>query len=144
LRNRILIVAALALVPGGIAALGIWRAFWPTPRLDQIRALARVRQFNQAQALLHRYLKVYPNNVRARLLMADLTTEPSNSRPEIALEHLSAIRSDSPKETASVKFLEGKPRYQQGMYNLAETCWTEASSRIVSAAGRPARKDGPV
>ncbi len=125
-RNRIVIVTAVVLAIGGIAAPRIWRALGPSPSLDEVRALARVGQFERAQVLLHQYLRVHPNNARARLLMADLTTKPSNTRPEIALDHLRMIRPDSPKQAAFVKFWEGKARFQQGRYDLAETCWTEA------------------
>jgi len=120
------IVVAVVLSVGGIAALAIRRTLAPTPNLNEIRALARAGQFNRAQTLLNRYLQVYPRNDRAHLLMARLTTEPTNSHPELALEHLRAIRPGSPKHAASVKFLEGLACYQQGRYDLAETCWAEA------------------
>ena len=126
LRNWILIVAAAVLSVSGIAATGIWRALRPAPNLDEVRALARARQFSRAQVLLARYLQANPKNDRARLLMAQLTTEPTNAQPEIALDHLGTIRPDTPQQAALVKFFEGKAHYQQGRYDLAETCWTEA------------------
>jgi len=126
LRNRILIVATALLLVSGIGALGFWRVFGPTPSLDEVRALARVRRFDQAQALLLRYLRSYPNNPRAHLLMAELATEPTNVHPKLALDHLHAIRPDTSKQAALVQFFEGKAHFQAGRYDLAETCWTEA------------------
>jgi tetratricopeptide (TPR) repeat protein len=126
LRNQILIVAAGAFSLGGIAALTIWRSLAPTPSLVEIRALARAGQFNRAQTLLERYLQAYPKNDRAHLLMAKLTTEPTNSHPELALEHLHTIRPDSTKQSALVKFFEGKAYHHQERYDLAERYWTEA------------------
>jgi tetratricopeptide (TPR) repeat protein len=125
-RNLILTVAVLLLAIGGIAALAIWRRHASISKLDAIRALARARQFNQAQALLDRYLRIYPQNSRARLLMADLTTEPTNAHPELALHHLNEMQPDTPQQAALVQFFRGKARYQQKRYDLAETCWTEA------------------
>jgi tetratricopeptide (TPR) repeat protein len=125
-RKLILTAAAVLLAISGIAALVFWRTLATTPNLDEIRALARARQLDRAQSLLDRYLQVYPKNNVARLLMANLTTEPTNVHPELALQHLRAIRPDSPKQAALVQFFEGKAHYQQKRYDLAETCWTEA------------------
>jgi tetratricopeptide (TPR) repeat protein len=121
-----MILAAVVLSLGGIATLVFWRALAPSPNINEIRALARAGHFLKAQSLLARYLQVYPQNDRAHLLMAQLATEPSNSIPELALNQLHAVRTVSPKQSALVKFLEGKARYQQGRYDLAELCWTEA------------------
>src|ERR1700733_13542175 len=59
-RRQILITAAAALVLGGIAAMVVLRSLAPTPNLNEIRALARDRQFQRAQMLLDRFLRVYP------------------------------------------------------------------------------------
>ncbi len=58
--------------------------------------------------------------------MAQLTTEPVNAQPGIALEQIATIQTTTPRQTAKIKFLEGKAQYQQGRYDLAEDCWTEA------------------
>jgi tetratricopeptide (TPR) repeat protein len=126
LPNVIGMLAAVVLCVSGIIAIVNWRAAGPAPSLDEIRALARARQFDRARTLLQRYLQYYPKNNRARLLMANLATEPTNAHPSLALEHLKAIRPESPKQGALVKLYEGKAHYQQGRYDLAETCWTEA------------------
>jgi len=126
LRERILIVAMLAISIGGIAALGIWRALKNAPSFDAVLALAREQRFEQAQALLDRYLRVHPENARAQLLMAGITTEATNSHPEVALKHLRAIRPDSPKQAALVRFLEGKAYYHLGRYDQSEASWRES------------------
>ena len=122
----ILIVAIAVLSVAGIGALATWRALAPNPNLDRVRALARAHEFARAQALLEDYLRVSPRNDRAHLLMAQLTTEPTNAHPEQALLSLQAVRPDGPKNAALLKFLEGKARYQQGRYDLAEDCWAAA------------------
>jgi tetratricopeptide (TPR) repeat protein len=122
----ILIVVTAALLAGGIGALAAWRALAPYPNLNRVRALARAHEFARAQALLEEFLWVSPRNERAHLLMAQLTTEPTNAHPEQALLSLQAVRPDGPKNAALLKFLEGKARYQQGRYDLAEDCWAAA------------------
>ena len=62
------------------------------------------------------------------MLMAQLTTEPANAQPAIALKHLRAIQTTTVRQAAKIKFLEGKGQYQQGRYDLAEECWTKALS----------------
>ena len=127
MRSRLrypLLAAAVVLAIGGISAVILWRSL--VPSLEDVRALARVRRFAQAQALLHRYLRVYPNNARARLLMAELLTEPGKPNPKQALEHLGRIRPESITQAALVKFFAGKAHYQEKRYDLAEASWTEA------------------
>ena len=106
---------------GGIATLAARRSLAPTPDIAQIRALARAGQFPHAQTLLNRLLQTDPKNERAHLLMAQLTVEPANSHPDVTLRHLRKIRPDGPKQAARLKFVEGKARYQQGRYDLAES-----------------------
>jgi tetratricopeptide (TPR) repeat protein len=58
--------------------------------------------------------------------MGQLATESSDPRPDLALDHLEAVRPRNAKEAARVRFFQGKARYQQGRYDLAEAAWTEA------------------
>jgi tetratricopeptide (TPR) repeat protein len=137
LPERILIVFMLVISLGGIATLGIWRALSGAPNLDAVRALAREKRFDQAEALLDRYVRAHPENNRARLLMAELTTEPTHSRPAVALLHLGAICPDSPRQAARVRFFEGKAYFHLGRYDLAEASWRESLQLdpIVPSAG---------
>jgi tetratricopeptide (TPR) repeat protein len=126
MRNAILILVAVLLAVSGITAVGILRAIGAPSSLNEVFALARDRQFERAQVLLLRYLRVHPRDDRAHLLMAQLATEPRAVRPERALEHLRLIRPDSAQQAALIKFFEGKAHYQQQRYDLAEASWTEA------------------
>ncbi len=110
----------------GAGALAIRRARGPAPTLGEVRALARAREFHRAQELLSRYLKMHPLNQKAHLLMAELATEPTNVQPALALSELAGIRPESSRHAALIKFFEGKARYLQHRYDLAEECWTEA------------------
>ncbi len=61
-----------------------------------------------------------------RLLLVQVTTEPTNAHPDVALAQVGAITPDSASKAALLRFLEGKAQYQRRRYDLAETCWTEA------------------
>jgi len=125
-RNLILFVAVVVLAVGGLATLGILRVMGSPSSLAEVYALARDHQFERAQVLLLRYLRVHPRDARAHLLMAQLATEPPRVRPERALEHLRSIRPESTKQAALIKFFEGKANFQQQRYDLAEASWIEA------------------
>jgi tetratricopeptide (TPR) repeat protein len=120
-----LIVAVVACV-GAFCALGIRQALGPAPTLDDVRSLAQRRRYRQAQMLLAQYLPTHPQNARAHLLMAQLATEPTNVQPDLALGALAKIHPETTKQAALIKFFEGKARFQQKRYDLAEACWTEA------------------
>ena len=121
----VLTVIALA---GGFTALGFRRTRpgGPAPSLNEVRTRARARRFDEARSLLAGYLGAHPGDRRAHLLMAQLATEPPDPVPELALEHLRALRPETTQEAARFQFFEGKARYQQGRYDLAEASWREA------------------
>jgi tetratricopeptide (TPR) repeat protein len=125
----ILIVTAL-LLASGVAALGVRRArqSGTVPSLNQVRALARAKQFGAARSLLLGYFRTHPDDAQAHLLMAHLATEPDDPVPDVALGHLRAIRPDSRPQAAVLKFVEGKAQYQRKRYDLAEACWNDALS----------------
>ncbi len=120
-----MILTVLAVVMGA-GALVAGRPFQAPPDLDTICALGREGRFDRAQDLLARYLRAYPGDDRAHLIMAQLVMDRPDVRPQIALEHLGRIRAGTPREAAVVRFSVGKAHYQQRRYDLAETCWKEA------------------
>jgi len=124
-RSIWLSLTIVALVAGA-GALVARRGFRPPPDLQPICALAREGDFGRAQNLLVRYLRAYPDDDRARLLMAQLAMDRPDPDPQLALEQLRLIRSSTPQEGAVVRFSEGKAHYQQKRYDLAEICWNEA------------------
>ncbi len=126
MRRTPYLVVALFAVLLGLAALSLRRAGEPVPSLDSVRALARSQKFDEARTALGGYLRAHADDARARLLMAQLATEPADPRPDLALEHLAVIRPRDPKQAALVRFFQGKARYQQGRYDLTEADWKEA------------------
>jgi tetratricopeptide (TPR) repeat protein len=118
-------MAALIGLMGACVPL-LWRALRSPPSLEQIRALARARQFDRAQELMGRYLQAFPDDRHARLLMAQFAMDRPDPQPDRALEYLHRIRAGDAKEAALVRFSEGKAYYQQKRYDLAEASWVEA------------------
>ena len=58
--------------------------------------------------------------------MAQLAMDRPGPQPARAIDQLSRIKPGPGRQAASVRFLLGKARYQQGRYDLAEADWTEA------------------
>ncbi len=120
-----IVLTALAVLMGA-GAWVIWRRLQAPPDLGAICMLAREGQFDQAQELMARYLRAFPADNRAHLLMAQFAMDRPDAQPQLALDHLGRIRANSPKEAAVVRFSVGKAHYQQKQYVLAEACWKEA------------------
>jgi tetratricopeptide (TPR) repeat protein len=125
-RAPIWLILAAMISLMGVGARVLWRELQSPPSLDDVRALARQRQFAQAQALMTRYLQVFPSDHSAHLLMAQVAMDRPDPQPERALEHLHKIQADTPKDAAIIRFFEGKAYYQQKRYDLAESFWNQA------------------
>ncbi len=110
----------------GAGAVALWRGPRSAPNLGEICALARQHQFDRAENLMTRYLRVFPGDNRAHLLMAQFAMDRSDPETQRALDHLGKIQPRTSQEAAVVRFSEGKAHYQQKSYILAESCWNEA------------------
>ena len=120
-----LILAVLAVFTGAGTLLA-WRGLRAPQDIGAICALAREGQFDRAQELMVRYLRTFPDDDRAHLLMAQFAMDRPDAEPRLALDHLGRIRTRTRREAAVVRFSVGKAQYQQRRYDLAETCWKEA------------------
>jgi len=92
----------LALV--GAGAVALWRGPRSAPSLDEICALARQHQFDRAEDLMTRYLRIFPGDNRAHLLMAQFALDRSDPEPQRALDHLGEIQPRTSREAAVVRF----------------------------------------
>jgi tetratricopeptide (TPR) repeat protein len=119
------LLAALAVLMGAGALLA-WHALQAPPDFGAICALARDGRFDRAQELTARYLRAFPGDNRARLLMAQIAMDRPDAQPQFALDHLRRLRTSTAREAAVVRFSVGKAHYQQKRYDLAETCWKDA------------------
>ncbi len=131
----VIVAAMLSLVGAGAAVL--WQGLQSPPGLEEMCALAREQQFDRAQALMTRYLRRFPDDARANLLMAQFSMDRADPQPERALGHLQRIRGGTAKEIAVIRFSEGKAHYQLKRYDLAESSWNQALQldRTVPEAG---------
>jgi tetratricopeptide (TPR) repeat protein len=118
------LTASLSLI--GAGGLIIWHRYESPPRLVDIRALGRGHQFEQAQELLERYLRTFPEDNRARMLMAQICMDRRKPQPAIALHYLERVQTSSRQEAALLQFSEGRAHYQLKRYDLSEACWKEA------------------
>src|SRR5262249_5600533 len=126
LRQLLWLLAAAAPLAAGASWLVLGRTAEPPPDLDEICAHARAGRFDQAQAILARFLAAFPGHSRGHLLMGQFATDRPAPQPELALEHLQRVRPETPRTAAVVRFSMGKAYFQQGRFDLAESCWEEA------------------
>jgi tetratricopeptide (TPR) repeat protein len=120
----LILAGMLALV--GAGAMALWRGPRSVPNLDEICALARHHQFDRAEDLMAGYLRAFPGDSRAHLLMAQFALDRPDPEPQRALDHLGEIHPRTSQEAAVVRFSEGKAQYLQKGYILAEACWKQA------------------
>jgi tetratricopeptide (TPR) repeat protein len=126
LRQLLWLLAAVAPLVAGASWLVLGRTAEPPPGLNEICAHARAGRFDQAQAMLARFLAAFPDHPRAHLLMGQFATDRPVPQPELALEHLRQVLPESPRTAAVVRFSKGKAHFQQGRFDLAESSWAEA------------------
>jgi tetratricopeptide (TPR) repeat protein len=157
LSRRGMIAAVLVAFAGGALAFFIRAASPARPPIDPEQTLNRAIELlrgyrlDEAEPLLHAYLREYPDGVNGRLLMAQLaleragSTDPPGTAPSRrALEHLGRIKttsatlpsgagpmapSDEPRErdlAALVRLYQGKARANLAEPAAAEAAWDAA------------------
>lgn len=126
MRSAMLILLTVLFILLGAGALLTRHGFREPPDLGVACALAREGQFDRARELAARYLRAYPDDNLAHLLMAQLAMDRPDVQPRSALDHLGRIRPRTPQEAAVVRFSIGKAHYQEQRYDLAESWWKQA------------------
>jgi tetratricopeptide (TPR) repeat protein len=136
-RRTSLTLATLILLAIAIASL-VGPSLRPGPTLDEVCALADARRFDEAEARGEAYLRLFPDDARALLVMAELALASPSPDPHRALRRLGRIPGDSPELSAWVLIDQGKAYDLLGRYDRAEACWKDALRRDPSAweAGR--------
>jgi tetratricopeptide (TPR) repeat protein len=124
---RILLLAVVftALLTVG-ATLGVGRIRRPAPKLDGLDALLDNKRFDEVEKRLDDYLRFYPNNLQANMLMAQVALAREDQKPEVALRHLNRIKTRDRGTRALILLNEGKAYSALGRYDRAETAWKEA------------------
>lgn len=137
LRKVSLAVAALIPLAAGIA-LVVAGALQPRPTLEQVSELARSKRFDEAQTQGEAYLRLFPRDSRALLVMAEIELSRPAPEPRRALELVDRIEPDTSSLAAWVQVDRGNAYYALARFDQSEACWTEALKRdpTVLEAGR--------
>jgi tetratricopeptide (TPR) repeat protein len=123
-----------ALFLGAASALPLLAGLWLVvgqslrhqPNLDEVFALAQAARFDEAEAQGEKYLRLFPNDPRALLVMAELALARPTPDPNRALARLERIRAGSPALAAWVRVDQGNAHFLLSRFNRAEACWNEA------------------
>jgi tetratricopeptide (TPR) repeat protein len=137
LRDFLLATATLAPLAAGIS-LGLAGALRPRPTLEEVCALGQAHRFDEAAARGEAYLRLYPDDSRALLVVAELALSRPTPDPDRALRWLGRIRVESPALAAWALVDRGQAYDLLGRPDRAEASWREAMRRDPSLreAGR--------
>src|SRR5437867_38923 len=97
-RLGLAIGAAIVLMAG----LGWW-LLRPRPTLSGVVERLAAGHYDAAEAQLLAYLRAYPQDQAARLMLARASVDRPDPRPELALEQLRGIRPPDRRWAAQVK-----------------------------------------
>ncbi len=125
IRDLVLGVMFAALFVVG-AALGLGWIGRPEPKLDGLDALLANKRFDVVQNRLVDYLRFYPENLQANMLMAQVALARDDQQPQVALRHLKRIKARDRGTQAMVLLNEGKAYSALERYDRAEAAWKEA------------------
>jgi len=114
-------VAAIAALVG----IGFW-ATRPRPTLAGLDSLLAAGNYDAAEDLLKAYMRSFPDDPAARMMLARASLKRPDPRPEVALEQLRAIQAPTRRGAAEVKGIEGEAHFLDRKYDAAEVAWLEA------------------
>lgn len=104
-------------------------AVWPRANLDGVDVLIASKQFDEAEGRLIRYLRRFPGDEIAVLLLARTSLDRTDPKPDLALNVLATTKSSSPRMAAEFKSIEGKAYFLKNRFDVAEASWLEALGR---------------
>jgi tetratricopeptide (TPR) repeat protein len=116
---------AATVVVAGLVVLA-WSALRLSPSLEVVGSLAASGKFELARTRVDEYLKVYPDDARARLMAAELALDQPRPDPQAALDHLGRCRASGRRLRAMASLDKGKAAYLLECYDRAEACWLSA------------------
>jgi tetratricopeptide (TPR) repeat protein len=94
--------------------------------LEQVTDLARSGRFEEAEARGSEYLRAFPVDPSARLIMAEIALSRPSPDPRLALQNLEQIPTGSSTLAPWVPVDKGNAYYLLGRFDEAEKCWNEA------------------
>ncbi len=108
-----------------LALLGAW-SWWARPTLDGLDRLLAAGQFQAAERQLLGYLRAYPGDESARMLLARASVDRPDPKPELAIEQLEGLEPASSRRSAQVRSIRGEAYFLQRRYDRAESIWLDA------------------
>ena len=127
-------LAAVAVVLAIALSGPIRRSMRPLPRLAPARLAAQEGRLDEAEALLDKYLDVFPRDAEARLLDIRLLIDRPNPRPEKGLKAIEGFPQADPSLAAVVEVYRGKALFQLDRLGVARQAW-EAALRLDPTVG---------
>ena len=115
------LAAAIAIV-GGLA----WWLLRPRPTLDGVAARIDSGRYQAAEGQLREYLRAFPGDELARLMLARVMVDRPEPEPELALKLIEGIRPTDPHRAAMARAIEGDAHFWERRYDRAEPAWLEA------------------
>jgi tetratricopeptide (TPR) repeat protein len=110
-------------------SLGVRGSLGHRLSLDEICVLAQAQRFDEAEARGAEYLRLFPYDSNALLVMAELALARPSPDPDRALERLGRVRADSPAMAAWLLVNLGNAYYLLARFDRCEALWTEALAR---------------
>ncbi len=111
-----------------------WLAFRPRPNLEGLDRLMAGGQYQAAEAQLTAYLAASPGDDSARLLLARVSLNLAEPKPDAALELTDTVQPGSGRQAATIQEIRGEAFFLQQRYVPAEAAWLEALKREPSIA----------
>jgi tetratricopeptide (TPR) repeat protein len=115
-------LGAIILLVGGLS----WWFLWPRPTLDGVPEQIATGRYRAAEGTLREYLRAYPRDDTANLLLARLYVERPDPEPELALRLIDGLHPTDPHQAALVKATEGEAHFWANRFDEAERAWLEA------------------
>ena len=115
------LAGAIALA-GGVG----WWSLRPRPSLDGAARRIDSGQFRAAEGQLRDYLRVFPGDELANLMLAKVLVDRPEPDPGLALKLIDGIHPADPHRAAMARAIEGDAHFWGRRYDQAEPAWLEA------------------
>jgi tetratricopeptide (TPR) repeat protein len=123
---RVIALALATLAPLVAIAATLAMGSRPLPTLEEVTELARSSRFEEADSRGKQYLRAFPLDPTANLVMAEIALSRPVPDPQRALEHLGRISMESAPLAAWVMVDRGNAFHLLGRFEEAEKWWNQA------------------
>lgn len=107
----------------GVAGWIVWR---PLPNLNGVERLLSAGRFDDAEQRIRGYLAANPGSPGARLLLAQISVDRPEPKPDYALEQLKLLRPTSKAMTARASIVEGRALFLLDRFAASQRAFERA------------------